>query len=210
MTTATTTQIPVPYGAVTAPLRRFTVEEYQQLIRQGFFRADDRFELLEGLIVEKMPRDPIHDAALEMADDLIRALLPPGWRVRVQSAIVTGDSQPEPDLVVVRGHPSSRVAQHPGPNDLALVVGISNTTLAEDRGWKSRLYARAGVQTYWIINLPDSRVEVYTDPSGPDPAPAFRRRNEFGIGRSVPLLIEGTERGPLAVQNLIPQQETGA
>lgn len=192
------------YDATAAPLRRFTVDEYQRLIRDGFFAADERCELLEGLVVEKMSRDPIHDAVIEIVHAVLLALVSPGWRVRPQSGATTGDSQPEPDLVVVRGKPREYLTRHPGPSDLALVVEVSNSTLADDRKWKGRIYARAGIGVYWIVNLPDRRLEVYTDPTGPDAAPAYRRREDFAIGRSIPFVIDGVERGPIAVVDLLP------
>ena len=103
MTTAVSPPISSQYGVPPRAVRRFTVEEYHQLIEEGFFAHDERFELLEGWIVAKMPRNPIHDAAIDVAHELIRTALPTGWRVRVQSAITLSDSEPEPDLVIVRG-----------------------------------------------------------------------------------------------------------
>jgi Uma2 family endonuclease len=174
------------------------------MIRDGYFAADERFELVEGLIVEKMPRDPVHDAAFEIALALLQRHMPEKWRVRPQCAITLTDSEPEPDLAVVRGAATDYVSHHPGPNDLAIVVEISNTTLADDRVLKARIYARAGIKTYWIINLVDRRVELYTDPSGDDPAPAYRKRQDFAPGASVPLNIDGVERGPISVADLLP------
>jgi Uma2 family endonuclease len=192
------------YAVAPLAVRRFTVDEYHRMIRDGYFAADERFELVEGLIVEKMPRDPVHDAALEIALALLQRHMPEGWRVRPQCAITLSDSEPEPDLAVVRGVPTEYVSHHPGPSDLALVVEISNTTLADDRQLKARIYARAGITVYWIINLVDRRIEMYTDPSGDDSAPAFRQRQDFALGASVPLSINGTERGPIAVTDLLP------
>jgi Uma2 family endonuclease len=185
------------------PVRLFSVAEYHRLIADGYFASDERFELLEGLIVLKIPRDPIHDAALMIAEELLRARLPEGWRVRVQSAITTGDSEPEPDLVVVKGQPRDYLTRHPGAGDLALVVEISNTTLHDDRNIKQRVYARAGVKTYWIINLIDRRVEVYEDPVA-DPVPAYRRRTDFNLAEDVPLVIGGTQVRSVSVSELLP------
>ena len=180
------------------------MDEYHQLIAQGFFASDERFELLEGYIVRKMPRDPVHDVAVELAQGAVAARLPAGWRVRVQCAMTTGDSEPEPDLVVVRGQPRDYLGRHPGPSDLALVIEIANTSVTEDRAWKGAVYAGAGVAVYWVVNLVDRRVEVYTDPSGPDTAPAYRRREDYGLGQSIPLIIDGADRGPVPVRDLLP------
>lgn len=192
------------YAATPLPVRTFSVSEYHRMIRDGYFGADERFELLEGLIVEKISRDPVHDAALEIVMEVLRNRLPDGWRVRPQCAITTGDSQPEPDLAVVRGAPRERLGHHPGPVELALVVEISNTSLAEDRDWKGRIYARAGIASYWVINLIDGRIEAYSDPSGADSAPAYRRRTDLGPEAQIPFVVDGVERGPIAVRDLLP------
>lgn len=191
----------VPSGVA---VRRFSVDEYHRLIQEGYFAADERYELLDGLIVHKMSRDPIHDAAMEIADDVLRSRLPAGWRVRVQCAITTADSEPEPDLVIVRGRPVDHVARHPGPQELAIVVEVANTPLADDRTVKGLVYARASIGVFWIINLIDRRVEVYTDPSGPDSAPAYRRREDFVAGQAVPLMIGGVAVAPVPVAELLP------
>ena len=202
---AAPTTLPAPNRYVLmSAVRRFTVDEYHRLIEQGFFAADERFELLDGLIIRKMPRDPIHDACYELTQAALAARVPPGWRVRGQCAITTDGSQPEPDLVVVRGQPRDHAGRHPGAQDLAVVVEVANTSLAEDRAWKGSIYARAAIVTYWIVNLINSRVEVYTDPSGPDAEPAYRRRQDYGITDAVPLVIDGADRGPAPVRDLIP------
>jgi Uma2 family endonuclease len=195
---------PVQADCAVGRLRRFTVEEYERLIREGFFAHDEQFELLEGLIVKKMSRDPIHDAALEIADATIRLRVPAGWRIRLQSAISTWDSEPEPDLAVVKGSPLDHVGRHPSPNELALVIEVANSSLADDRLVKGRAYARAGIVSYWIINLIDTRVEVYSDPTGPDPSAAYRRRDDFPIGSSIPLTVGGTVVESVAVADLLP------
>ena len=201
MTTLSQPGRPVPS---VLPVRRFTVAEYNRMITDGYFAADERVELLEGLIVEKMPRDPIHDAVVELVEDLLRARLPPGWRARGQSAIVTADSQPEPDVAVVRGTPRDHLTHYPVPQELALVVEVSNSTLSDDRTLKYRVYAGARIPTYWVVNLIDRRVEAFEDPTGPDASPAYRRRTDYGLGESIPLSVGGVASGAVPVVDLLP------
>lgn len=158
------------------PVRRFTVDEYARLGESCILTEDDAVELLEGWIVPKMVRNPRHDNAVELCDEALRAVVPAAWRVRVQSAIQTSDSQPEPDLAVVRGSARARTGRHPRPDDLALVVEVADTSLDRDRGEKARIYARALIAVYWIVNLVDRQIEVYGDPSGPTAEPCYRRR----------------------------------
>jgi Uma2 family endonuclease len=184
------------------PLRRFTVGEYHSMSQAGVFAEDERFELLEGWIVAKMRRNPPHDATIELILKALVGRMPAGWRVRGQSAITTADS--EPDLAVVRGAIRDYVSRHPGPEDVALVVEVAASSLAQDRDLKGRVYARAGIPVYWLVNLVDRRIEVFTDPTGPDASPAHRRRQDYGPGESVPLVIEGRELGPIALAELLP------
>ena len=158
------------------PVRRFTVEEYRRLGESGILAEDDRVELLEGWIVPKMVHNPPHDNAVELIDEALRAELPAGFFVRVQSAIHTADSEPEPDLALVSGSPRARKGRHPTPDEVALVVEVADASLDRDRGAKARLYARAGIRAYWIVNLVDRQVEVHEDPTGPVAEPAYRRR----------------------------------
>src|SRR5207248_2009497 len=82
-----------------------------------------------------------------------------------------------------------RAGRHPGPNDLALVIEVSDTTLARDREWKGPMYARAGIRVYWIVNLNDRVVEVYTEPSGPVALPSYRQRKDYSANETVSLAL---------------------
>lgn len=195
---------PQRYEIPPLPVRRFSVAEYHRLIEQGFFAADERFELLEGWITAKVSRNPVHDAAVDVCEQLLAGLLPRGWYVRGQKAFTTPDSEPEPDIVVVRGVPRDYTARHPGPADAALVIEVANTSLAEDRGLKLRLYAGAGVAVYWITNLIDRTIEVYAQPSILDGVATYVRREVFGVAHSVSLSVGGTTVGPVRVIDLLP------
>jgi Uma2 family endonuclease len=196
----------LPNGLSSAvSLRRFSVAEYQRMIDEGYFAGDEAYELIEGLIVHKMARDPIHDACLANASRVLAALLPSiGWHFRVQSAVVGVDSQPEPDLALARGVEFDYLTRHPDHDDVPLVIEVANSSLSDDRAWKSRVYASAGFAIYWIINLIDSRIEIYSDPSGPDSAPAYRRRDDYVIGQSVPFNVPQSPAKAVAVSDLLP------
>jgi Uma2 family endonuclease len=186
------------------PVRRITVEEYLRMVAADVFDGDDRLELLEGWIIPKMTRSPPHEVGIDLASDILRPLMPPGWRLRNLSSIVTTDSVPEPDLSIVRGAARDYLHHHPGPADLAVAVEVADSSLAKDRKLKGRLYARARIPVYWIINLVDRQVEVYTDPSGPDAQPSYRVRQDYGADALVPLVVDGREVGPIAVRELLP------
>jgi Uma2 family endonuclease len=189
------------FGVCPLPVGKFTVAEYHRLIDGGFFAPDERFELLEGWIVPKLTRRPPHDVVIDLTAEALRACLPAGLRVRIQSAVTFSDSEPEPDVAVVRGRARDYVAGHPGPADIELIIEVADSSLQEDRKAKGRLYARAGVRVYWIVNLVDECVEVH---SGPSRAGRYRRRRVFPRGRSVPVVVAGRELAAVAVADLLP------
>jgi Uma2 family endonuclease len=184
-------------------MRRWTVEEYHKMIQAGVFAHDEKFELLGGWIVPKMSRNPPHDASLDQAHEEVRKRLPTGWRVRVQSAITTPDSEPEPDLAIVRGEARTYSSRHPCPADIALIIEIADSSLLEDHRDKARIYARAAIAVYWIINLVDSQVEVHTRPSGPGTIPAYPGCRVFSVGEMVPFQIDGIELETIPVRDLL-------
>ncbi|HXG09571.1 MAG TPA: Uma2 family endonuclease [Gemmataceae bacterium] len=184
------------------PVYRFTVEQYHRMIETGILTKDDRVELLEGWIVPKMPHSPPHDGTVWLVQTALLARLPPQWILRVQSAITTLDSEPEPDLVVARGPGLRYFTSHPQPDDIPLVVEVSDTSLQEDRDGKGRLYARAGIPVYWIVNLPESKVEVYTEPRA-GKRPAYRQRTDYKTPKSLPLVLEGQQVARIGLRELL-------
>src|ERR1700687_1010859 len=187
-----------------AGFRRFTVAEYHRLIQLGILTEDDNLELLNGYLVHKMTRNPPHDAALQKGTKKFLRLLPPGWDLRGQSAITLAESEPEPDFAVVRGDETSYVTRHPTAADVGLVVEVSDSTLLGDRDDKGPIYASAGIDCYWIVNLNDHQVEVYTAPSGPVADPKYGRRVDCQVGDTLSLLLPGAAPIPVAVQELLP------
>jgi Uma2 family endonuclease len=185
-------------------MRRFTVSEYHRLIETGILTADDRLELLERYLVRKVERSPERDRVIQRSNRLLMGLLPAGWDLRIQSAITLPDSEPEPDIAVVRGDDSRYEHCHPGPTDIGLLIEASDSTLAGDRTDKGRIYARAGIVCYWIVNLPDRQIEVYTQPSGVAAAPAYGQQATYHIGDRVPLVLDGVTVAMIDVQDILP------
>ncbi len=186
------------------PIRKFTVDEYHRMIDAGIITEDDNVELLEGWIVPKMGHKPPHDGTIELVAEALRSRLPNGWKVRIQSVLNTPDSEPEPDLAVVAGNARTHLGCHPGADDTALVIEVADSTLTRDRQDKARLYARAGLVCYWIVNLIDDRIEVFTDPSGPTPNPAYGKRHDSWRGDEVSLILAGKEVAHIPVTELLP------
>ena len=90
------------------------------------------------------------------------------------------------------------------PEDVALVVEVSDVTLQRDRGFKKRVYAQAGIPVYWILNLPETRLEMYEEPASDGGQPDYRRSREYGADEEAPLVIGGVEVARIRVRELLP------
>jgi Uma2 family endonuclease len=203
MTPTTTSPLPVTYGDA-ASLAKFSVPRYQRMIETGILTPDDKVELLENYVVLKMPRNPRHDSTLQrMLRPMLRAV-PAGWDLRIQSAVALTDSQPEPDFALVRGSAADYETRHPGPADVGLVVEVADSSLLRDQRDKTRIYARGGIPCYWIVNLVDRRIEVYTQPTGPAPVPSFGSFQTYQPGDTVPLVLDGVTVGNVPAADLLP------
>ncbi len=151
---------------------RMTLDQYDRAVDGSILGPDDPVVLLDGLLVSKMGRNPPHVVVVQLTSRALERLIPNGWNVRSEAPLVlpsgpTGrDSEPEPDLAVVRGDIRDYAARHPRPADMALVVEVAESSLREDRAKLAR-YAWAGIPTAWIVNLNDRTFEVYANPTGP-------------------------------------------
>jgi Uma2 family endonuclease len=195
---------PALAGSDGVTLWQLSVEQYHDMISRGILGPRDPVELLDGLLVRKMPEDSVHSGMIDIGYDILSRLAPPGWVVRSAHPITTAESEPEPDIVVARGSRRDFVPRHPLPEECAIVVEVANSSVARDRGFKRELYARAGVPVYWILVLPERIVEVYTDPSGPAAEPVYGTIGRYADGESVPVVIDGREVGTVAVADLLP------
>jgi Uma2 family endonuclease len=179
------------------PLHRFSVEEYHRIIKSGVLNENHRVELLEGWIVSKMPHNPPHDSTIDVLIGKLQNMLSADWFPRIQSAITTADSEPEPDIAVVRGPRKRYFEGHPHAADIGLVIEVSDATLHHDRNFKTVVFGRAGIAIYWIVNLADARIEVYTKPF----ENGYQVRN-YGMGELLPVTLDGQEIGTIAVATL--------
>ncbi len=194
----------LPLLGTQAGFRRFSVPEYHRLTEIGVLTEDDNLELIEGYLVLKMSRNPPHDGTIQLVSDTTGSALPAGWCVRIQSAVTLADSEPEPDIVVARGTKRTYLVCHPGPADIGTLIEVADSTLAGDRLDKGRIYARAKVPIYWIVNLIDRQIEVHEQPSGPTAAPAYAKVTTYRIGDQIPLVLDGNPVANFAVQDLLP------
>jgi Uma2 family endonuclease len=183
--------------------RPLSVAGYHTLIDMGELTEDDRVELLEGHMVLKMPQNRSHSIVSTTAEEHLRAAKPPDWRLLVGKPITLPDSESEPDITLVRRDWAAVRSRHPEPPDVGLVVEVADTSLVIDRTDKTRIYARANLPVYWIINVVDRQVEAYTDPRPADPVPAYAARTDYRVGDAVPLVLDGQTVAQISVADLL-------
>lgn len=202
-TTSPATAQPAPEFLAAAGFRQFTVDEYHQMIRAGILIDGEQIELLEGFMVKKMSHGAPHDGSMDRIEGLLPSLIPGEWFVRCQRAITLSDSEPEPDYAVVRGPRTRYATTHPAPTDIGLLIEFADSSLRIDRVGKARIYARAGIPVYWVVNVPGKVIEVFTQPSGPAETPAYAKRDEYPVGTVVPVVLDGNTVGTIAVADAI-------
>ena len=181
--------------------RRLSVDQYEQMVKHGILPETNRFELINGRIVEKDVKQPPHCVATSLTHDTIGQLRPAGWHIRQEAPVRIPNrrSEPKPDLSVVRGVVRDYAARHPDPADIALVVEVTRTTAAKDRGLARRVYGPGGIPVCWIVNVPRRRLEVYSNPTaGGYPPPQI-----LGESEAVELVIGGQVLGRIAVADLL-------
>jgi Uma2 family endonuclease len=193
---------PIPPPTPWAPpdIYRITVGEYE---RMAGTLEDDRVELIDGYLVTKMTQKPPHVWAVEATDDSLSPLLPKGWFTREEKPVrIPEFDEPQPDLAVIRGTRNDYLARHPEPQDVALLVEVADSSLDRDQGQKLSAYARGRIPVYWIINLVERQVEVYSDPVGG----GYASHTDFKPGQDFPVIIDGVEVGRIRVDDILPNQ----
>jgi Uma2 family endonuclease len=154
-----------------ARTRRWTRIEYEKLIDLGIFRPGESIELIGGELIVAEPQGALHYTAVLKTARALEVVFGAGWVVRTQGPIgLDDDSEPEPDVAVVRGSLEDYCVAH--PSRPALTVEVAESSLDIDRERKGGAYARAGLADYWIVNLIDRVLEVYREPAA-DPSSPF-------------------------------------
>ncbi|MBV8488423.1 MAG: Uma2 family endonuclease [Planctomycetaceae bacterium] len=182
---------------------RINVGEYERLASAGIL-DDPRVELIDGILERKMTKLPRHPVVTEHLRRRLESLLPTDekgaalWHIQQEDPVRIPDfDEPEPDLALVRGDIDAYRTHHPGPRDVELVVEVAESSLERDRTRKLAIYARAGIPSYWIVNLISDQVEVYTEPSGPSEPVGYSRCEVVSSTGEVALQVEGAVLGTI-------------
>ena len=200
-TAAGVTAVPA-YPQEPPELYRFRIDQYEQMGRAGILSEEDRVELVEGVLYRKpMKKGPHSIAARETATVLVRVIPAESYFVTREDPVrIPGRAgMPEPDVSVVRGRSRDYVEQ-PDAGDVALVVEVAEKSLLFDQTDKLSSYAGGGIPVYWIVNLIDRQVEVYSSPA-PE---GYRSRQVYTPGQDIPIVIDGATMGQVAVADILP------
>lgn len=197
----------LPTTTILAPAEpgpyRMTVDEFER-IAEGLNKP---VELVDGVLVERTDMDPPHVLMTLRLRRRLDRMVPEGWHARDEKPLrIPAFNERFPDVAVVRGDPDVYGKRHPGPEDIAILIEVAVSTIRRDRGEKQTLYAATGIPVYWIVNLKNRQIEVYTGP-GPD---GYASRDDFREGAEVPVMIDGVEIGRIAVVDILPSPDPAA
>jgi Uma2 family endonuclease len=147
-------------------LRKWTVKEYQKLGEMGFFHPEERVELISGNIIKMSAKGTAHTSAVSRTDSLLQYLFRNLAWVRMQDPIALDDnSEPEPDIALVRIDPFDYATHHPTPSEVYLIIEVADSSLAYDREIKAKMYARSGITDYWVLNVNERQLHVFREPA---------------------------------------------
>jgi Uma2 family endonuclease len=175
------------------------IERYHRMIELGLFDSTDKVELFEGYLVSKMPQGDNHRYSIRSLSRLLFARLNPTVAIDVQLPIRIGQSEPEPDIAIVAPQ-VGKVTTKPTADQVYLVIEVAESSLIADRDWKLRTFAKAGIAEYWIANLVDKQIEVYTEPQND----SYRTIRIYRPGDAVPLTVAGQTVAPIPVDEVLP------
>ena len=185
---------------IPSPLFRMTLERYEEMVESGAFTEHDRVHLINGFLVAKMTQGDPHCVSDDLCRNAITGVLPRGWFVRSDKPVrLPPNGKPEPDHAVARGEIRDYTDHSPGPADIALIVEVALSSVAEDR-IQANVFAAAGIPVYWIANLVERQIEVYSGPS----TAGYSSRVDFLEGQNVPVVIEGVDVGQIVVADVLP------
>ena len=169
---------------LTRTRHRFSVDEYQQMIESGILSENDRVELIHGEIIEKMPIGPKHSGGVIKLTQTFSRILMDSVLISIQNPVVLADSEPEPDVTLLKPRDDYYASAKPTAADVLLLVEIADSSLDFDHDVKLPMYAQAGIREYWLINLDEDCLEVYRQPTAQG---EYARIQTFRRGQSVEL-----------------------
>lgn len=150
----------------TVLIHRFNVEEYHRLIENNILHEDDRVELIEGRIIDMTPIGSKHAACVSRLNEILSEKLQKRAIINIQNPIcLTAYTEPEPDIAIIKRRPDFYAEQLPQPEDVLLIIEVSDSSLDYDCETKIPLYAKSNIPEVWLVNLIENNVAIYSGPS---------------------------------------------
>lgn len=182
-------------------LHPISVKEYDEMIEKGVFDENDQIELLGGVIVDKMPKGRKHSTCNDIIATYFVQKLGDKVCVKNQNPIWLDEfSEPEPDIVLAKLPLTRYFEAHPTPNEIYLILEVSDTTLGYDRNTKAEAYSRAGIQQYLVLNIQNKTIEDYREPS----ADGYQNKQTYRIGHHFNLVA--FPEISIAVSDFLPNE----
>lgn len=188
----------MPQAETQRGIRLFTVDEYYKMAESGILQPDERTELIKGVIYKMSPPNPPHAGCVDTLAEMLTEMGQGATQVKSQNPLhVSGDSEPEPDIALVKARADKYRKRHPTPSDAFLVVEVSDSTLSSDRREKVPMYAEANVQVLWIVDIQGEAIEVYTNPAQGQ----YTKFERIGRGRT--LEVPGIPNATVNVDDIL-------
>ena len=145
--------------------KKFTISDYYKMVEVGILDTSDKVELIYGEIIRMSLIKSSHASIVDRLNLELILSLQRTVVVRIQNPIrISNHSEPEPDLVIAKIKEGNYRNEHPKPEDILLLIEVADTTLQMDRKLKGNLYADAKIEEYWIVNIEDKQIEIYSQP----------------------------------------------
>ena len=190
-----------------ADLRPYRIgrDRFEKMVAAGIFGNEVSIFLWQGRLVRKMTAGHAHFITVSLLYQVLLSLVAPAWTVIQEQPVEIDEwSLPEPDLSIIRGSLNDYRKRRPNALDLGLVIEVADSSLLIDRRDKLRVYAQARLPRYWIINIPDRRIETYEMPINQVDGPGYATRRDYLPGQSVPVVLDQSQIGLIAVNEILP------
>ncbi|MDR3638479.1 MAG: Uma2 family endonuclease [Isosphaeraceae bacterium] len=179
---------------------RISVDRYHRMIASGCIAENEPIFLWKGQLVEKMTKGHRHSNSSAALVVVLPPLVSVGWHLRPEQSTVLGDdTEPEPDFMIVRGAVRDYQGRIPTARDIALIIEVADSSLAVDSGEVLEKYAQEGIPVYWIVNIPQQRIEMFSHPQGG----RYTEHRPYGPGEAIPVVLDGHEVGRIAVSEVL-------
>lgn len=171
-----------------ATLVKWSIDDYHLMIASGIFN-NRSVELIEGEIIAVSPESPLHRFTNDSIAEYLRELLKGKAKVFESHPITLSNSEPEPDIAIARLPNTNYIDRHPDPEDIYWIIEVSNTTLEDDLNQKKKIYAKAGINEYWVVDLINTQLIVFREALGND----YKMKNILTDGVVCPISFPNIE-----------------